>query len=140
MIPIRSAAFMAAAGSTRVGSQPIGWALASGGELPNWGSGFKQRLADFPRSMVSSGHCTSLAMASNSVSLDPALKDAWGIPAIRVTYKDHPDDLATAAFLQAVGAARAWSQWPFFLNRFLAGDLDASPPSAGSTSSASPIS
>ncbi len=37
---------------------------------------------------------------TNSVSIDPTLKDAWGIPAIRVTYKDHPDDLAFARFLQ----------------------------------------
>jgi choline dehydrogenase-like flavoprotein len=36
----------------------------------------------------------------NSVSLDPTMKDAWGLPALRVTYRDHPDDLATARFLQ----------------------------------------
>jgi choline dehydrogenase-like flavoprotein len=70
--------------------------------------------------MVSSGHCTSLAVETNSVSIDPTLKDAWGIPAIRVTYKDHPDDLATAAFLQdraheimqAAGATRVWRTAP----------------------------
>ena len=100
----------------RMGSQPIGWALASSGELPRWGSALKDRLAGFRHSMVSSGHCTSLAVETNSVSIDPTLKDAWGIPAIRVTYKDHPDDLATAAFLQdrsyeimqAAGATRVW--------------------------------
>ena len=41
---------------------------------------------------------------SNNVTLDPELKDAWGLPAIRVTYKDHPDDLANARFLQDRGA------------------------------------
>jgi len=100
----------------RMGSQPLGWALASGGDLPQWGSEFKNRLEGFRRSMVSSGHCTSLPMETNGVSIDPTLKDAWGIPAIRVTYKDHPDDLATAAFLQgrahdimqAAGATRVW--------------------------------
>ena len=46
------------------------------------------------------GHGTSLAVESNSVSLDPDLKDDWGLPALRVTYKDHPDDLANARFLQ----------------------------------------
>ena len=52
------------------------------------------------------------------MSLDPSLKDAWGIPAIRVTYEDHPDDLSTARFLQdrsveimqAAGAQRIWRQ------------------------------
>jgi choline dehydrogenase-like flavoprotein len=84
----------------RMGGQPLGWALASGGELPSWGAQYKERLEAFPRSMMAAGHCTSLAMASNNVSIDPALKDAWGIPAIRVTYKDHPDDLAMGVFLQ----------------------------------------
>ena len=93
----------------RMGPQPIGWALAAGGD-------FKARLEAFPRSMMSTAHCTSLAVESNSVSLDPKLKDAWSIPAIRVTYKDHPDDLATASFLQeriveimqAAGAQKIW--------------------------------
>jgi len=49
-------------------------------------------------------HGTSLAVESNNVTLDPDLKDAWGLPAIRATYKDHPDDLATARFLQDRGA------------------------------------
>jgi choline dehydrogenase-like flavoprotein len=66
--------------------------------------------------MVCAGHATSLPVASNSVSIDPQLKDAWGIPSIRVTYKDHPDDLAIARFMQdrsveimeAAGAAKTW--------------------------------
>jgi choline dehydrogenase-like flavoprotein len=79
--------------------------------------------------MVAAGHSTSLAVESNSVSIDPALKDAWGVPAIRVTYKDHPDDLAFARFLQdrqveimqAAGAQKVWrdavqeSEWTVHL-------------------------
>ena len=99
----------------RMGAQPLGWALAGGGELPGWGVQYKERLEAFPRSMVAAGHGTSLAMASNNVSIDPSLKDAWGIPAIRVTYKDHPDDLAMGvlqdrcvAIMQAAGAVKTW--------------------------------
>jgi choline dehydrogenase-like flavoprotein len=100
----------------RMGVQPTGWALQGGGELPNWGAAYKERLEAFPRSMMSTGHCTSLAMESNSVSIDPNLKDDWGVPAMRVTYKDHPDDLAMAKFLQdrsfeimqAAGAEKVW--------------------------------
>ena len=84
----------------RIGAQPVGWALASGGDMPRWGAPLKARLEAFPRSMIAAGHCTSLAVENNSVSIDPTLKDAWGIPAIRVTYKDHPDDLKMAKFLQ----------------------------------------
>jgi choline dehydrogenase-like flavoprotein len=104
----------------RMGPQPIGWALAAGGDLPRWGAGLKARLDAFPRSMMSMGHCTSLPVESNSVGIDPTLKDAWGIPAMRVTYKDHPDDLATALFLQdrsveimqAAGAQKVWRAAP----------------------------
>ena len=58
----------------------------------------------FPAACRSHCHGTSLAVESNNVTLDPELKDAWGMPAMRVTYKDHPDDLANARFLQDRGA------------------------------------
>jgi choline dehydrogenase-like flavoprotein len=102
----------------RINPQPGLWAMAAGGELPTWGPEFKSRLEAFPRSTMSTGHCTSLPLETNSVSLDPSVKDAWGIPAIRVTYKDHPDDLATSKFLQdrsyeimeAAGAKKLWRE------------------------------
>jgi choline dehydrogenase-like flavoprotein len=83
----------------RLGPQPTIWALRTATEGPSWGAAYKARLAEFPRSMIIAGHGTSLAVETNSVSLDPELKDAWNMPAIRVTYKDHPDDLATARFM-----------------------------------------
>jgi choline dehydrogenase-like flavoprotein len=100
----------------RINPQPAIWAMSSGGDLPSWGAGFKSRIEAFPRSMVAAGHTTSLAVESNSVSIDPTLKDAWGIPSIRVTYKDHPDDLKIAKFMQdrcaeimdAAGAKQIW--------------------------------
>jgi len=84
----------------RIGPQPIFWALREEQGAPRWGAEFKKRLEEFPRSLISYGHTTSLPLATNSVSIDPQLKDAWGIPAIRTTYRDHPDDLAMARFLQ----------------------------------------
>jgi choline dehydrogenase-like flavoprotein len=84
----------------RFGPQAATWAIRALTEGGSWGSAFKARLKEFPRSMQVSSHSTSLALESNNVTLDPELKDAWGLPAIRVTYKDHPDDLATARFLQ----------------------------------------
>ena len=113
----------------RINPQPAIWAMSAGGDLPGWGADLKARIEAFPRSMVAAGHSTSLAVESNSVSIDPALKDAWGVPAIRVTYKDHPDDLAFARFLQdrqveimqAAGAQKVWrdavqeSEWTVHL-------------------------
>ena len=102
----------------RINPQPAIWAMSAGGELPLWGADLKARIEAFPRSMVAMGHTTSLPVEANSVSIDPTLKDAWGIPAIRVTYKDHPDDLAFARFLQdrqveimqAAGAQKVWRE------------------------------
>lgn len=84
----------------RIGPQPIIWAQRAGDYGPSWGSAYKARLAEFPRTMLATGHGTSLPVESNSVSIDPELKDAWGVPAIRVTYRDHPDDLANSRFLR----------------------------------------
>jgi choline dehydrogenase-like flavoprotein len=85
---------------SRIGGHPAGWALASGPDMPLWGGELKARLEAFTRSMVAAGHTTSLPLESNNVTIDPTLKDSWGVPAIRVTYKDHPDDLSIARFMQ----------------------------------------
>jgi choline dehydrogenase-like flavoprotein len=87
----------------RIGPQPTIWAQRTAGDGPGWGSGLKEHLREFPRSMQVACHTTSLAVETNNVTLDPQLKDHWGVPAIRVTYRDHPDDLATARFLQDRG-------------------------------------
>ena len=81
-----------------------------------WGSAFKAQLANFRYTMSATGHATSLPQETNTVTLDPDLVDAWGRPGIRLTYLDHPDDLAFGAFLQnrsveimeAAGAERVW--------------------------------
>jgi choline dehydrogenase-like flavoprotein len=104
----------------RFGKYPIIFAL--GGlppGSPTWGEDFARSLArQFTRTMFLGTHGTSLPLATNSVSIDPSLKDAWGLPCMRVTYQDHPDDLKTAEFLgaraleiaQAAGALKAWPE------------------------------
>jgi choline dehydrogenase-like flavoprotein len=97
-------------------------AFAMGGlppGTPGWGKSFKDTLAhNFNRTMELFCHGTSLAVETNSFSLDPDLKDACGLPALCLTYKDHPDDLKLWAFqnqranelLDAAGAVKKWSQ------------------------------
>jgi len=100
----------------RIGPQPTNWALIERPGVPRWGEGFKSHLETFPRAMTASGHATSLPVPTNRVDIDPELKDAWGVPAIRTTYRDHPDDLKIAQFLQdrsaeilqAAGAQQIW--------------------------------
>jgi len=89
-------------------------------DTPRWGAQFKDAIGhSFTRIMAFATGSTSLAQDSNNITLDPTHTDQWGRPAIRVTYKDHPDDLAMATFLQdrsmelfdAAGAEQAW-RWP----------------------------
>ncbi len=99
-------------------------AFAMGGlppGTPGWGKAFKDTLAhNFTRTMELFCHGTSLAVENNSFSLDPDLKDAWGLPALCLTYKDHPDDLKLWAWqneranelLDAAGAIKKWSPHP----------------------------
>jgi choline dehydrogenase-like flavoprotein len=86
---------------------------------PRWGKDFKAAIAhDFTRTMEVFCHGTSLPVENNSFSLDPELRDAWGLPALRMTYKDHPDDLKLLNFLatrasELLDAAGATKHWTF---------------------------
>lgn len=67
----------------------------------NWGADYKRYLEHgFTRQMTVMGHTTSLPVANNSVSLDPSLKDERGLPAMRITYRDHEDDLKFERYMQ----------------------------------------
>jgi choline dehydrogenase-like flavoprotein len=97
---------------------PIGYAFQSmPPDAPRWGKDFKRILRqNYNRSVTAYGHTTSLPVASNSISLDPDVKDAWGLPAVRMTYQDHPQDLKLYKYfadraedlLKAAGATRTW--------------------------------
>jgi choline dehydrogenase-like flavoprotein len=86
-------------------------------ETPRWGKEFKSTLAhNYTRTLEIVGHGTSLPVEANSFSLDQDLRDAWGLPALRMTYKDHPDDLKLGAFLrdriiELLDAADAVQKW-----------------------------
>ncbi|MEX1267131.1 MAG: GMC family oxidoreductase [Woeseia sp.] len=87
-------------------------------DAPAWGSEFKKLLAhNYTRQMSILGSTTSLALDRNNITLDPTHKDRWGRPALRLTYRDHDDDLAMAGFLldramelfDAAGAEQSWA-------------------------------
>jgi len=85
--------------------------------VPRWGAEFKDTMAhNFTRQMSIIGSTTSLALDSNNITLDPKNTDKWERPSIRVTYRDHEDDLSVAKFLRdrsteladAAGASKFW--------------------------------
>lgn len=98
---------------------PAGFALrALPPDAPKWGAGYKKILGEyFNHTMTVLGHTSSLPQLRSSISLDPDLKDAWGLPAIRVTYDLHPDDAAALKWvlskqleiLDAAGAKKTWT-------------------------------
>lgn len=99
---------------------PVWWAVGGGlpPSAPTWGVGLKDAMElYFTRSMTVAVHTTSLPVDSNNISLDPTHKDRFGLPSMRVTYRDHDDDLATMGFLQnkgleimeAAGAEETWA-------------------------------
>jgi len=105
---------------SRFGHNPISFAMRGlPPDAPQWGAEFKKTLAAYyTRTMSSMTHTTCLPLETNTISLDPDLKDNWGLPAMRVTFQCHPDDIATMAFLrerqleilEAAGAKRAWAR------------------------------
>jgi len=86
-------------------------------DAPRWGREWKALVGrNFNRTMSLLAHATCLAREQNSISLDPNLKDPWGLPAMRVTFDFHPDDIRNMKFLrdrqmeilETAGAQKAW--------------------------------
>jgi len=87
-------------------------------DAPKWGADFKRALRhNFTRTFEVFCHGTSLPVETNGFSLDPDVKDAWGLPALRMTFRDHPNDLKmmnwmkdrALEILDAAGAKTKWS-------------------------------
>jgi choline dehydrogenase-like flavoprotein len=103
-------------GTTARSGMPMGWLDGAPEGMATWGADYKDYMSWYSHAMTAAAHGTSLALETNRVDLDPELKDAWGIPAIRYTYKDHPDDIRFAKWqqdrnveiLDAAGARRIW--------------------------------
>lgn len=105
---------------------PIAFALGGlPNDAPKWGPEYKKMLQEYyTRSIYVLAHATSLPVETNSITLDPTLKDAWGVPAIRMTFAEHPNDVKLNEYMQdraielldAAGAKRSWrfSRDPWF--------------------------
>jgi choline dehydrogenase-like flavoprotein len=64
---------------------------------PGLGAGFKRTVREnHPAYITISGFGEVLARKENRVSLDPAVKDAWGIPVLRFDYRFGDNDLKMA--------------------------------------------
>ena len=100
---------------------PLLSALNGPPDGPQWGAAFKQSLRHVHSHAAQCwGHTSQLPVATNAVDLDPEVKDSWGLPAIRVTYKEHDADLRLYKYmfdrgmelLKAAGATQTWGGPP----------------------------
>jgi choline dehydrogenase-like flavoprotein len=98
---------------------PIQYGLGGPHDAPSWGAGYKKALREQAnRKMTITNFITQLPLETNRVDLDPDLKDAWGLPAMRITTTSHPDDFKSMEFfkqksveiLQAAGATTVWPE------------------------------
>ncbi len=78
----------------------------------SWGRDFAAKLDDYPNTAGMWLVGEDMPQESNSVTLDPETKDAHGQPVAKVTFTDHPNDIAMrehaywqgSAVYEAVGA------------------------------------
>jgi len=84
--------------------QPIryakGFVAAAEGHLV-WGQKLREAMSKWPRSMAVWAVVEDLPQVDNRVDQDPVAKDRWGMPAVRITYREHANDGALSQFFAA---------------------------------------
>jgi len=99
----------------------IFWARQLPPDLPRWGMANKRFMREnYTRVMRVTGPVQEIPSPEARVTLDPAVRDRWGIPVARLSGATHPETVRTAAYiferarewLMASGAARVLGQPP----------------------------
>src|SRR6195256_810810 len=69
--------------------------------IPNWGAPYRDFIAKyFARHAALNAQTDNLPYADQMIDLDPNVRDAWGLPAPRLTYDwRRPNELARAEFM-----------------------------------------
>ena len=100
----------------------IFWKRAMPPGVPRWGAAAKDAMrANYRHVGRIFGPVQEITSAESRVTLDPAVRDKWGLPVARLSGAIHPETLRTAEFmrgkshdwLRASGAVRTWSEAPF---------------------------
>jgi choline dehydrogenase-like flavoprotein len=99
----------------------IFWARQLPPDLPRWGMAHKRFMREnYTRVMRVTGPVQEIPSPEARVTLDPSVRDRWGIPVARLSGTTHMETVRTAAFmferarewLQASGATRVWGEPP----------------------------
>ena len=86
------------------------------GTTRGWGAGYTRYLGAFTRAGAIISILEDMPMESNRVDLDPEVKDHHGLPAPRITHRQHPNDIAMNRWYEkrqleiaeAAGVAEKW--------------------------------
>jgi choline dehydrogenase-like flavoprotein len=90
-------------------------------EIPRWGAANKAFMREAYRYVTDvKGPVQEIPHPDGRVTLDPGVRDRWGLPVARLSGTTHPETVRTAAFLQerardwllASGAIQTWSEPP----------------------------
>lgn len=90
-------------------------------DLPRWGMANKAFMREnYRRVMRITGPVQEIPSPEARVTVDPHVRDAWGLPVARLSGATHPETVRTAAFmaerarewLRAAGAVRIWGGEP----------------------------
>jgi gluconate 2-dehydrogenase alpha chain len=86
--------------------------------VPRWGAAYRDFLAKYyTRHMATTAQTENLPYSDQVIDLDPDVKDAYGLPAPRMTYDwRRPNELARVEFMmqkmeelgRVMGAAHVW--------------------------------
>lgn len=99
---------------------PINWVFPG---RPPWGQAAKDADRNFFNYAMKIGVILhDMPVESNTVDLDPVVKDAWGLPVARITHKPHANDIAMAKWqvdknAEILEAAGARKTVPVYLER-----------------------
>jgi choline dehydrogenase-like flavoprotein len=74
-----------------------------------YGAEYKKFLHDYSRTAAWWAHAEGLPDARNTVTLDPQLKDARGLPVARLTYEWHSNDIKLAAAARDKAREMMWA-------------------------------
>jgi choline dehydrogenase-like flavoprotein len=99
----------------------IFWKQFRPADVPRWGAGAKDFMRkNYRRISAIRGPVQEIPSPDARVQLDPAVKDRFGMPVLRLSGTTHPETVRTAKFMMekarqwitAAGAVRTWGSEP----------------------------
>ncbi len=96
----------------------IHWYRGLPPDLPRWGKANKEWMRDnYKRTLHITGPLQDIPDPSGRITVDPTVKDRFGIPVVQISGTTHPETVKTADFMreraiewmQACGATKIWS-------------------------------